>query len=239
MKIEIPEQLVAVVNAGIEVNRAVPGSIAVGGSICSLFTRHRESVDIDFVLSDLSQHFKEVRETLFDLPGWKEARIRVPVLILGSLNGIDVEFRQLRRSMPLETQTIETPNGKLVVPTIEELLRIKAFLAYERNSTRDFVDFAELSLLFDIGTIVEILRDLDERFRWEKQPSIIVEVTKKLMLPMPYDLDDGRSGFEHLRFTEPKLKSWAEVAERCKVIGNALAVRVLTEQTNETSTPEN
>ncbi len=228
MKIEVPEQLVEVIKAGVEANREVPGSIAVGGSVCSLFMHHRNSTDIDFVLADMSRRFESIREHLFQLPAWKEARALRPVLILGSLHGVEVGFRQLRRSIPLEIQTIETPSGQLIVPTVEELLRIKAFLTYNRNTTRDFVDFAELSTLFEIHESGDILSDLDERFGWEKQPSIIVQVAKKLLMPLPYDFDDPKSGFAKLRFIEPRLKTWDDVVERCKAIGEDLTMRLFT-----------
>lgn len=239
MKIEVPKELAEVIKAGIKANREVPGSVAVGGSVCSLFTHHRESTDIDFVITDLSRRFESVREHLLELPEWKESRVHVPVLILGSLQGIEIGFRQLRRSIPLETQIIETPDGKLVVPTIEELLRIKAFLTYNRNATRDFVDFAELSVLFEIHEVGEILIDLDERFSWEKQPSIIVEVAKKLLLPSPFDLDDSKSGFAQLRFIDPRLKTWKEVAVQCKAVGENLTLRLFAEKPNDTPASDN
>jgi hypothetical protein len=87
-----------------------------------------------------------------------------------------VGYRQLRRTVPLETQELETPEGTLIIHTLEELLRVKAFPAYERNYTRDFVDFAELSCLLEPERVVEVLSVLDEKFQWEKQPSVILEV---------------------------------------------------------------
>ncbi len=227
MKIDVPEELTKVVKAGVRANRQVEGSIALGGTICALFTHHRASSDIDFVVSDLIQRFEEIREHLFELPGWKEVRIQFPVLILGSLDGIDIGYRQLRRVVPMETQLIETPDGSLIVPTIAELLRTKAFLCYHRNYTRDFVDFAELACLVEIGKAVDILSDLDEQFRWEKQPTIVVEVIKKLLSPNPHDLEDEKHGFEHLRFLEPKLKTWFEVAVKCQEIGRDLSKKIL------------
>ena len=227
MKIEIPEKLNKVVKAGVKAQKAVPGSIALGGSVCAIFVNHRASADIDFVLADLSQRFQEVREYLFELPEWKEARVSVPVLILGSMDGIEIGYRQLRRSVPLETQEIETPEGKLVVPTVPELIRTKAFLVYDRNYTRDYFDLAELSCLLETDEVVDILSDLDERFQWEKQPTIVVEVIKKLISPNPHDLYDGKHGFEQLQFIAPRLKTWEEVAARCREIGEGLSVRVL------------
>lgn len=227
MKIEIPEKLTNVVKAGVKAQKAVPGSVALGGSVCAIFVNHRASADIDFVLADLSERFQEVREHLFELPDWKEARVSVPVLILGSMGNVEVGYRQLRRKVPLETQEIETPEGVLVVPTIPELIRTKAFLVYDRNYTRDYFDLAELSCLLETDEVVDILSDLDERFQWEKQPTIVVEVIKKLISPNPHDLYDGKHGFEQLQFIEPRLKTWEDVAARCREIGEGLSVRVL------------
>lgn len=229
MKIEIPKQLIDVVKAGVKANREVPGSVALGGTVVALFTHHRESTDIDFVLSDLSNNFSEIREHLTEVHGWKERHVRQPFTIMGILDGIRIGYRQLRRSAPMDTQIIETDLGPLVVPTLEELLRTKAFLCYDRNYTRDFVDFAELSLLFETNEAVSILSDLDKRFKWEKQPTIMAEVIKSLLLAEPHDLDHPSHGFSHLRFMEPKLHSWNEVALRSQEIGELLAVKVTDE----------
>lgn len=220
----IPAELHEVIKVGVKANREVQGSVAVGGSVCALFAHHRLSIDIDFVLTDLTQRFQEVRDHLFEIDGWREARFRVPVLILGSLDGVAVGYRQLRRATPLETQELQTPEGILVVPTLEELLRIKAYLAYERDYTRDFVDFAELSCLLPDDEVVHILQVLDEKFRWEKQPSMIVEVTKALLRCDPHD--NATHGFSTLRLLQPKFRTWNEVATRCQEIGKKLSIKL-------------
>ena len=232
----IPPELAEVIRVGVRANGEVPGSVALGGAVCALFAQHRASIDIDFVLTDLKERFQEVREHLFELPGWQEARFKVPVLILGSLDGVEVGYRQLRRTVPLETQELETPEGTLTIPTLEELLRIKAFLAYERNYTRDFVDFAELSCLLQPDKTVEALSVLDEKFRWEKQPSIIVEVTKAMLRPDPHDR--ATHGFETLRLLQPKLQTWNEVAAQCREIGRLLSIRLLGGMPDATSQPK-
>ena len=238
MKIEVPEQLIEIVKAGVKANREVPGSIAIGGTVCSLFSHHRESADIDFVIADLRQRFTDIREHLLGLSEWKEARVQVPVLILGSLDGFEIGYRQLRRTTHMDTQIINTPDGDLVVPTLHELLRTKAFLTYDRNYTRDFFDFAELSCLFETNEVVNVLSDLDEKFRWEKQPTIVVEVIKKLLSPNPHDLYDAEHGFDQLRFLKPKLKTWDQVVKRCQEIGQSLSIRILDKTKNETPQSE-
>ena len=118
-----------------------------------------------------------------------------------------------------------------MIATLEELLRIKAFLSYD-YFTRDFVDFAELSCLLGPEKVVDALSVLDEKFRWEKQPSIIIEVIQSLLAPAPHDHDTH--GFETLRLLDPQLKTWTEVAEKCRDIGRWLAIRILGEQTHAT-----
>ena len=133
--------------AGTIANSEVPGSIAVGGTICALYAGHRASYDVDFVLPDLASRFDDVREHLLSLPAWKESRVRPPKMILGQLNDVQIGYRQQIRPAPIETQTIATPDGTLVVPTLDELIRIKSVLAYDRNAMRDFIDLAELAAL--------------------------------------------------------------------------------------------
>lgn len=231
----IPPELADVIRVGAMANREVLGSVAVGGAICALFAQHRASMDIDFVLTDLKDRFQEIRDHLFEVPGWQEARFRVPVLILGSLDGVEVGYRQLRRPVPLEIQKIDTPAGPLMIPSLGELLRVKAFLAYERNYTRDFVDFAELSCLLEPEQVVEALSELDEKFQWEKQPSMILEVTKSLLRPEPHDRETH--GFETLRLLNPRLKTWDAVAARCHEIGRLLSIKTIGEATDATSKP--
>jgi len=49
------------------------------------------------------------------------------------------------RPMALEATEVEIAKGRrLSLPTVEEMLRIKAFLIVERNATRDYLDVAAL-----------------------------------------------------------------------------------------------
>ncbi len=79
------------------------------------------------------------------MAGWQTARVKRPVLILGSLDGIETGVRQMIRQQPLETQEVAIGDVRLVVPTEEELLRIKGTLILKRNATRDYLDFAALA----------------------------------------------------------------------------------------------
>ena len=66
---------------------------------------------------------------------------------------------------------------------------------------------------------------IDEKYAWERQPTITVKVMKALLQPDPHDCDTH--GFETLRFLAPKLKTWDEVAEKCRNVGRHLSLRIL------------
>ena len=221
----VPPELRMVVRAGVRAHREVPGAVALGGTVCALYAQHRLSLDIDFGLTDLRQRFGLVRDHLLEVEGWREANVRPPVLILGSLDGVEVGFRQLRRNTPMETLELQTPDGPLTIPTLEELLRSKAFLLYSRNAARDFLDFAELSLLIPEQDVVRVLADIDARFAWEKQPSILLGIIKSLLHPEPADFDPAV--FDAFRWLAPRLRTWPEIQSRCRNMGQLLSLRVL------------
>lgn len=180
-----------ILRAGVEAQRLVPGSVCVGGTAAALYAGHRISRDTDHLLPALRNHFEEVRAQLEAQPEWKTARVTPPVLILGSLYDVEVGFRQLKRAQPVETQTIQTAAGPLVVPTLDELICMKAFLAYDRNATRDYLDFAALSECAPPETVLGALRKLDDRYGALQTASVGLEVAKALCAAAPFDLDEA------------------------------------------------
>ena len=106
----------------------------------------------DRALTDLKERFDAILADLESVAGWQTARVKRPVLILGSLDGIETGVRQLIRSEPLETVEIEAEGVRLTVPTKEEMFRVKSVLALKRNATRDYLDIAAMSrMLGDDG----------------------------------------------------------------------------------------
>jgi len=221
----VPTELANIVRAGVKAGREVPGAVALGGTVCSLYARHRLSLDIDFGVADLRQRFHQVRGHLLELEGWQEADVRVPVLILGSIDGVEIGFRQLRRNTPFDTLSVRTADGDLVVPTLDEMLLTKAFLIYDRNRTRDFVDFAELACLETDASVVETLSKMDAKFGWDKQPTVMLGALKTLLHGEPADSDTH--GYSTFRWLAPRLKSWEQVQSKCRAIGDLLARRIL------------
>ncbi len=119
---------------------------------------------------------------------------------------------------------MSTSEGILLVPTLAEMLRTKAFLLYSRNVVRDFIDFAELSCLVPNVEVVELLADIDAHFAWEKQPSLVVGMLKILLHAEPADLE--AHAFNSFKWLSPRLKSWSEVRERCRAVGEQASRRV-------------
>ena len=201
----------------------VPSAILVGGTAAALHAGHRISFDHDHVMADLRAHYDEATAALESIVGWRTRRRIRGKLLLGEIERIDAGLRNLRRSAPLETTTIQTGNGREVrVPTIEEMLRIKAFLCVERGATRDYLDVAALSDHLGRSrsvAAIEKMADLYAEFAGE-MGDILVSVVVKLASPDPYDLSD-------VDLTEYKgiiapWNDWRAVAGACRALASAL-----------------
>src|ERR1044072_7376868 len=94
------EQLLS---AAAHLQEILPDATLVGGTAVAIFAHH-----------DLRNRFDEVLAELEDVAGWRTARVRRPVLILGSLDGIETGVRQLIRERPLETQEVAIGDLRLV-----------------------------------------------------------------------------------------------------------------------------
>jgi len=206
-----------ILKAGVRAQQLVPGAVCVGGTAAALYADHRLSYDTDHLLSSLRDKFQEVREKLESNAEWKTARVNPPVLILGSIGDVQVGFRQLRRTLPVETQTISTPEGPLVVPTIDELLCMKAFLAYDRRTTRDFLDFAALSERMSEPEVLASLLKLEKRYGELQTSSVALEVAKALSAAAPFDLKETElPAYKNL---SRRWHAWKETETICRRFG--------------------
>jgi hypothetical protein len=143
----------------------VPDAILVGGSAAAYHAHHRLSFDHDHVVADLSDRFDVVLEALDADPEFVFNRATPGKIILGSLGDIEVGVRQLIRERPVEFEEIALPHGKTVrVPTIEETLRIKAFLMVKRNQTRDYLDVVALAAAMGPETAADVLAQIDDYY---------------------------------------------------------------------------
>jgi hypothetical protein len=211
----------AVLAAGIEAQLAVPGCVAVGGTAAAIYAHHRFSADTDHLVHDLRSRFQMIREKLELTPGWREARVQPPVLILGSIRGVEVGFRQSRRRDAIETSVVTTAAGKLVVPTLDEMIGMKAYMAYSRNAARDFLDFAALAEVAGKEATLTALCKSDARYGHLQSTSVALLIAGVLCEPRPFDLDDV--DLKDYKGLLPEWQNWSRVRDICVDAGRRLA----------------
>lgn len=207
--------------------QSLVGGIAVGGTASAIYAGHRLSADTDHLLMNLREHFDDVLEKLSESPEWKTARLKRPVLILGAISNCEVGFRQSIRSTPIDTVEVETNYGVLTVPTLDEMIGMKAYLAYHRTATRDFLDFAALSECTSESEVLESLMKLDERYGASQTNSVRLEVSRTLIKPSPVDLE----GFDlaHYKALRTEWHDWSRTATICEKFGLMLGEKTVVE----------
>ena len=207
------EQLLS---AAAHLQELLPGATLVGGTAVAIFAHHRLSRDADHILPDLRDRFDDVLAHLETVAGWHTARVKRPVLILGSLDGIETGVRQMIREQPLETQEVAIGDVRVVVPTEEELLRIKAVLILRRNATRDYLDFAALSERLGPDRVKQALKSLDELYPQPNGESALQQLQMQLSNPMPYDLEE--TNLTEYRNLHPSWHDWNRIKDICETI---------------------
>jgi hypothetical protein len=146
------------------------------------------------------------------LGDWSLARAQPGKIILGELGGIETGIRQLIRSRPLETTEIEVGGGRLVIPTREEILRIKAWLVVTRNRTRDYVDVAALADTIGLDRAASVLRTIDDYYAdINRRPeAVATQVARQLADPRPRDAE-VTGQLASYKALDPRWHDWAAV----------------------------
>lgn len=180
----------ALLESAAHLQRLVPGAVLVGGSAAILYADHRESRDHDHVVADLTDRFEMVLEAVEEDGGWATNRVTPGKVILGNLDGIEAGVRQMIRKTPLEVTAISVPSGgEVTVPTIEETLRIKAFLIVRRNQTRDYLDLAALSENLGVAQAADVLDQIDAYYADQhgEGDGVASQLVRQLSNPQPVD----------------------------------------------------
>lgn len=183
---------------------------------------HRESRDHDHVVADLADRFEMVLDAVEGDDGWATNRVTPGKVILGNLDGIEAGVRQMIRRVPLEATTIALPSGdEVTVPTIEETLRIKAFLVVRRNQTRDYLDLAALAEHMGVDRAAEALARIDDYYADQhgEGDGIASQLARQLADPLPADRSviDQLSSYRRLR------KRWTDWSAVTEILGDVAA----------------
>lgn len=207
----------AVLQAAARLQELIPDAVLVGGSAAAHHAGHRVSFDDDHVVNDLKERFDGIMEALEETDGWITARVRRPVLILGSLDGVETGVRNLIRQRPLEIEEIAVGSRTVRVPTLEETARVKAWLCLMRNATRDYLDFVALADRLGPEAAAEVVLSMDDYYADQQGAGgcrIATQVAKQLAEPRPDDLD--RVDLRFYRQLDRRWQDWNAVAEACQ-----------------------
>lgn len=195
-----------------------------------MHARHRRSFDHDHVLIDLAERYAAVLEAVEVSEGWATS-VRAsspPLTLLGSLDGVEAGLRQLRRSKPLEVERVDlSGEDAVVVPTLPEMLRVKAYLVVQRNATRDYLDTVALADRLGAAPSVEVLTHIDDYYadRSDTRGSVLTGLVQRLAEPAPKDAR-VTTELSAYRGLDPAWHDWATVLEACRGLADGLLARV-------------
>lgn len=136
-----------------------------------------------------------------------------------SVESAGAEGTPLQRSSPMETTTVLLPTGdRLQIPTGAETLRLKSFLIMQRNSTRDFTEFAELVDSMDTQTAAEVLSGMDRYYACQPERThwVATQLVRRLAEPRPSD------GSEVAVSGPGAETEWARVRQHCLSVAVAM-----------------
>ncbi|MDP2955851.1 MAG: hypothetical protein Q8N53_05475 [Longimicrobiales bacterium] len=204
----------SVLEAAARLQEILPDAVLVGGTAAAHHAGHRVSLDDDHVLTDLQERFEGVLSALEETDGWVTARVRPQVLILGRLDGVETGIRQLIRRRPLEVEDVAVGERRVRVPTLEETLRIKAWLVLRRNATRDYLDVVALARRLGLREAARVILGMDAYYEDQVGAGgrrVATQLVRQLAEPSPYDLSEVDLG--RYRKLAEEWRDWGRVVE--------------------------
>ena len=213
-----------VLSSAARLQTILPEAVLVGGTASAIHAGHRFSRDADHVLTDLRERFSVVLGQLESVAGWKTARVKSPVMILGSLDGIETGVRQLIREQKLETTVMTIGGHQITLPTKTEILRIKGILILKRNATRDYLDFIALASLIGEERTALALQNFDTLYPQPNGESALQQLQAQLSHAMPFDLDAMH--LSEYRNLGPQWHDWNKVQGACAHMASVVFDRI-------------
>jgi len=216
-----------VLRSAARLQELVPDAVLVGGAAAAFYAGHRESFDMDHDLTALVTRYDQVLEAVEASDGWATS-VRAsspPMTILGSLDGVEAGLRQMRRVRPLETAEVAIDGDTtVVVPTLDEMLRVKAFLIVQRNYVRDYLDVVALANELGMDDAASTLRDIDTYYadRSEEAGSVMTTLVGRLAEPDPRDRDVIPE-LPRYKGLDKRWHQWSSVVEACQQLSLRIA----------------
>ena len=217
---DVSPVLARVLESAATLQRIVPDAVLVGGTAAAQYAGPRDSLDHDHVLPDLRDRFDVVLEAIESTEGWVTNRVVPGKLILGQLGDIETGVRQMIRKTPLEIEIARLPSGSdLRVPTLEETLRIKAYLIVRRNQTRDFLDVAALAVRYGIARSGHVLSRIDSFYTDQhgSDDGVASQLARQLSEPHPADRRTTKE-LAHYKGLQPAWQDWNRTVSVCKTL---------------------
>ncbi|KQB83680.1 hypothetical protein [Corynebacterium oculi] len=218
------EEFQELLESAARLQSVIPDAVLVGGTAAAPHAGHRFSQDHDHVVRDLKNRYRALDDALATMPEWRKSSraSRPPMTIMGTLDGFQAGLRNLRREKALEVEQVVLPSGStVVVPTLPETLRIKAYLVMSRNQVRDYLDVAALGNALGIAQVGHVLCELDHYYGAGSSTGapVLTETLALLFHPDPRDAGviDDIPGYKGI---DPKW-NWERVIAVCKKIAEA------------------
>ena len=219
-----------VLRSAAELQRIVPDAVLVGEAAAAWWAGHRDSFDHDHVLADLSDRYLEVLEAVEATEGWVTS-VRAsspPLTILGRLGGIEAGLRQLRRTRRLEVERVRLDEEHtVVVPTLPETLRVKAYLVVQRNQVRDYLDVVALVDRYGRERSAQALVRIDDYYadRSGEADSVLTSLVQRLSEPNPRDRTVTGQLASYRRLN-PRWHDWSTVVTEAQGLADAMLLLV-------------
>jgi len=223
----VSSALAHVLKSAARLQEVVPEAVLVVGSAAAMYAGHRDSFDHDHVLIDLVERYEAILDAVEATDGWATSvrASRPPFTIMGRLGGIEAGLRQLRRTRPLETCRVDVGDGQsLAVPTIDEMLRVKAYLVVQCNVVRAFLDVAALSDHIGLHEASRVLSRIDEYYadRSGVEGSVLTALVVALADPAPFDVEVTEE-LPRYKALAPRWHDWSDVMAACQELALELA----------------
>jgi len=221
---DVSPALAAVLASAARLEEVVPDTVIVGNAAAAWHAGDRDSFDHDHVLPDLAERFDLVLEATLATDGWVTNRVAPGKLILGELGDIEAGVRQMIRRRPLETEAVRLPSGRtLTVPTLDETLRVKAFLIVRRNQTRDYLDVAALADRIGFDRAAGVLAAIDAYYRDQRGEGdgVATQLARQLAEPRPRDARTTRELHRYKRL-DARWHDWRAVVDACQALADRM-----------------